>query len=101
MPRLKVVLRQFLACLGGRRADDRILIGIVVRFALEDLETDGPLLHAASLVLQIRLHHVTQKGLATLAGTEMRTGQKAIELASDHRRIGRWLACSSNHGSSV
>ena len=94
--RFQIILRQFLADLGGGGADHGILVGIVFRIALEDFDSDGALFHAVGVVLQVGLHHEAQEGLAALAGPEMPASQQPDELIANGRivqgrsRRGRW-----------
>ncbi len=80
MARFLVILRQFFADLGGGGTDHGILVGVVVGFALEDLESDDALFHAVGMVFRVGLHDVAQQGLATFAGPEVRTTQDPFKL---------------------
>ena len=83
MARFEIILRQFLADFGGGGADHGILVGIVVRIALEDLDPDGALFHAVGVVFQVGFDHKAQEGLAALAGAEVATTQEPAELIAN------------------
>jgi hypothetical protein len=88
--RFEVILRQFLTDFGGGGADHGILVGIVIRIALEDLDSDGPLFHAVGMILQVGLHHKTQQRLAALAGPEVPTAEEPAELGANGHVIQGW-----------
>jgi hypothetical protein len=80
-----VVLAQFLTDLW--RADHGILVGIIFRIALEDLNADGALFDAVGAVLQVGLYDVAQQGLASFAGPEVPALQQADELFANGRIV--------------
>jgi hypothetical protein len=61
--------------------------GVVARIVAgrppEDFDADGPLLEHVPMPLQRILHNVAQEILAALAGSELMTGENAVQLLAN------------------
>ena len=83
MVRILIVLRQFLADLTRRAADNRVGVGIVIRWPPEDIDAQRALLQVVSLAGQDALGDMAQQRLAPVTAAEERTVQDAPYLRPD------------------
>lgn len=81
MAGIEVILRQALADFPGGAADDGVLVGIVMRIAVENGDPQSTLLQAIQAALESLLHHVPQKHRTPLAGMEMGAVQNSAKLS--------------------
>ena len=80
VPRLQVILRQPLANFTSCTAHHRILVGVVIGIAPENLDPERTLLEQLNVILRRVLHHVPQKNRTSLARSELKTVENFIEL---------------------
>lgn len=74
-----IVEAQAFANLAGFDADGGIVAGVVAGRPAEDLDADGALLEHVAVALEGVFDDVTEKVLATLAGTEFVAGEGAAQ----------------------
>ncbi|MDW5267427.1 MULTISPECIES: hypothetical protein [Acidobacteriaceae] len=66
-------------------ADDRILAGGVVRLSPEDLYPNEPFLEQLVVTADLLIDNILEELLTSPAGSEMSTGQDAVQLFSNER----------------
>ena len=75
-----IVLIDAFADFCGGDANDRIRIGVVIRRAIKDLDSEDSLLQVMSMAFQRAPNHEPQKLGISFAGMEKRRGQQPFQL---------------------
>ena len=78
-PRFQVVLGEPLSDLAGSASNDGILIGIVVRFPLEDVHAQGALFEAIEATVDGGLHDVAKKAGTLFTRAELMAFENMFE----------------------
>ena len=78
-----IILREAFADLGGGCADDRIEIGVVIRFAGEDFNAQGAFLEFPRMSVQRALDYIAQQVRVSLAVLEEGVGEYPFQLCLD------------------
>jgi hypothetical protein len=80
VPRFDIVLSEPFSNFSGGAANDRILIGVVVRLPVKNIDAESTFLQAVEAALHSRLDDMPKKTGALPAGTKLRTSENSFEL---------------------
>jgi hypothetical protein len=80
MLRFDIILGQPFSDLSGSAANDGILIGVVVRFAIEDIDAESTFLQTIKAALNGCLDDMPEKTGTLPTGTKLRAAENSFEL---------------------
>ncbi len=78
-----IVEREPLSHLASRIAHDRVGVGVIVRWPMKDLDSQGTFLQQVAVPRECALHDKAQQGRVALAIAELRTGEYLLHLPQD------------------